>query len=96
MAANIITKRAGEKILVGSDFSPRMGSSATISSIISVTSERCDGGVSDVTITSQTITSQSVIFYVEGGTAGIRYTVITTITTSEGETLIEEGTLVVL
>ena len=95
MAANIITKQAGEKLLVGADFSSRMEATATISSITSITSIKCDGEVSDIVITSQTITGQSVVFYVDAGTAGIRYTVIVTVATSEGEVLIEEGTLVV-
>lgn len=95
MSDIIITKKAGEKLAVAMDFSADMGSTATISAITSVTSVVCNGGVGDLLLTEEEVAGQSVNFFVAGGTAGLRYEVRVTITTSEGETLIGDGILVV-
>lgn len=95
MSDIIVKKKVGETIAARMDFSAWMGSDATISAIQEVTTIKCDGEDSDITTTSPSIDSQSVTFFVSGGTAGIRYTVNVKITTSEGEILIGEGILVI-
>lgn len=96
MSDVIISKKAAEKLAVGMDFSMWMGDDATITNITSVTVTECAGEVSsDLIITSQTVSGQTVAFFVSGGTAGIRYNIEVIITTSEGEILAGDGTLVV-
>lgn len=90
----IIKKKVGEKLAVGMDFGPWMLSGETIASIVEVSTEECDGA-SPIVFTNEVISGTNVNFFVEGGTAGIRYTVVVKITTSSEETLIGDGHLVV-
>lgn len=90
----IIKKKVGEKLAVGMDFGSWMQSGETISTINSVTTEECSGA-SSLTFSNQVISGTNVNFFVEGGTAGYRYTVVVNITTSSGEILIGDGQLVV-
>lgn len=90
----IIKKKSGEKLAVGMDFGPWMTSGDTISTINDVTTDEC-ADASAITITNEVISGTNVNFFVDGGTAGIRYTVIVNITTSAGETLIGDGQLVI-
>ena len=90
----IIKKKEGEKLAVGMDFGPWMQSGETISSINSVSTEEC-AGASALTFSNEVISGTNVNFFVEGGTAGIRYTVVVSITTSAGEILIGDGQLAV-
>lgn len=90
----IIKKKAAEKLAVGMDFGPWMQSGETISTINDVSTEECDGA-SPITFSNEVISGTKVNFFVEGGTAGIRYTVVVNITTSSGEILIGDGQLVV-
>lgn len=94
-ASNNITKKSGEKIAITMNFDAWMATGVTILTVESITSEVCSGETSDLTLTDETISGQSVIFFCDGGTDGIRYKVIITITTSSGETLIGDGTLIV-
>lgn len=90
----IIKKKAGEKLAVGMDFGSWMASGETISAINDVTSSECTGS-SPLVFTNEAISGTNVNFFVEGGTAGERYTVIVSIDTSVGELLIGDGQLVV-
>ncbi len=95
MSDVIISKKASEKLAVGMDFSEWMGDDATIVTINSITSVQCAGMSSDLTFSAQAITGQTAGFFVEGGTAGLRYEVRVNITTNEGEILEGDGILVV-
>ena len=90
----IIKKKAGEKLAVGMDFGPWMQEGQTISTINDVSTAECDGAEA-IVFSNEVISGTNVNFFVEEGTAGIRYTVIVSITTSAGETLIGDGQLVV-
>lgn len=90
----VIKKKAGEKLAVGMDFGSWMQEGETISTINSVTVDQC-GSPADPTFTNQVISGTNVNFFVEGGEAGNRYTVIVNITTSSDEILIGDGQLVV-
>lgn len=89
-----IKKKAGEKLAVGMDFGPWMQSGETISTINDVSTEECTGA-SALIFSNEVISGTNVNFFVEGGTAGIAYTVIVNITTSSGEILIGDGQLIV-
>ncbi len=93
-SSTVIDKRAGEKLLISMDFGSWLSSGETIASITSVVGTCSDGA--DITITSQTISGSLVLFYADGGTAGCRYAVTVTITTSLKQILIGEGPLRVI
>lgn len=93
-AENLIKKKSGEKLAVAMDFGKWLDSSNVLSTIVSITTDFCATS-SDVTITSSAISGTRVVFFVEAGQAGIRYTITVTVTTSVGETLIGDGILVV-
>jgi len=84
----IIEKRSIEKLLVAMDFGSWLSSGETI---ISCDSINIDGNSeSIVTAGSPTISGSRVIFFVESGLTGNRYTIKVNITTSIGQIL--EGT----
>jgi hypothetical protein len=90
----IIEKRSEEKIIAGMDFSGWLSDEETISSITSIVG--VSEGAEDLTFTNQGISGNQVVFFIEGGTAGIRYPVTITILTSLGQILIGEGPLKVV
>lgn len=94
-ASNLIYKKSGEKILVEMDFSEWLDEAVSITTINGVDSEICNGNSTDLVITDETIVGQSVTFFVDDGTDGLRYKVSVNITTSGGETLIGDGQLVI-
>lgn len=91
----IINKKPAEKLLVGMAFSNWLQSGETISTINSVAYNACDGAGA-LTFSSETIVGTNVNFFIEGGSAGIRYKIIVTITTSSGQILIGDGPLNVI
>lgn len=94
-STNIIKKKAGETLNVAMAFSNWLNGES-ISGITSVTATACsDGSATAVTIGSATISDTNAVFSVAAGTAGIRYTIRVTITTSGSQILIGEGILVV-
>lgn len=90
----VIKKKVGEKLAVGMDFGAWLQSGETITAINSVSSSECTGS-SPLVFTNEAISGTKVNFFVEGGTAGERYSVIVSIDTSTGELLIGDGQLVV-
>lgn len=94
-SSTLIEKKSGEKIAVEMKFDAWMATTDTIASITNVTSEVCSGGTSDLVITANSIDGQSVLFFVAGGTEGLRYKILVTIVSSTGEILIGDGILVV-
>jgi hypothetical protein len=91
---NLIKKKPGEKLNVAMDFGQWLASADSIASITNIIAEYCDGAT-NLTFSGTGISGTRVIFTVEGGTAGIRYKVIVTITTTLGEILIGDGILAV-
>ena len=89
-APEIATKAAAEVQIILADFSERLDSGDTITSINSVTV-----APTGPTIISSVKNSAStgVLVKLSGGTANTTYTVTTTITTTGGETLCVDGTL---
>ena len=90
-ADNIVIKQPSETIAVGMDFSNWLSGSESITSISSVgsTSYGCD--TSDLVITGETISGQTVQMNISGGTNESRYRVEVIIVTSTGETLEGDG-----
>ena len=87
-------KTAAERRLFSMDFSGKMSTGETIESSSPApvaTSVTMCGGTSDLTIeTPLIINSQAIEMWITGGTAGSRYKVTVTITTSTGQII--EGT----
>ncbi len=69
---------------------------STDETIASITSVAVTGDGDAVTVSSQVATGSRVTFFVEGGTATVRYAVTVTILTSSGQILIAEGPLKVV
>lgn len=70
-----------------------MDTDETISAITSVTAEKMGGETSDLIITGEAISGQTVTCWIEGGTTAVSYRVKFLITTSGGQTLRGDGTL---
>lgn len=67
-SSNYLVKAPSERRYYSMDFSALMGTSETISSISSITSEKRGGGVSDLLIDSTGINGKTVEMYIGGGT----------------------------
>lgn len=96
-AREICVKQPNEKIIYTMDFTNRIGTSVTISSIDGITVTDLSGGdSSDVTTDEEQISGKKVLFFIEGGTHAKNYRVEVTITLSNQEILIGGGMLRVL
>ena len=73
------------------DFSNLMVDGEAISSIDSVTSEKRGGGTSDLILTDQSISGQTVLVWIAGGTACYTYRITIKITTTLGQELEGDG-----
>jgi hypothetical protein len=90
-----LCKQPGEKRRFSMEFAALLSSGETITSIASVTSEEIDGGVSDLTITGETINGSKIEMYIEGGTSGLTYRIEITINTNASQILQGDGILFV-
>jgi hypothetical protein len=90
-----LCKQPVEKRKFSMDFSALLSSAEILTSITSVTSEEINGGVSDLTITGQTINGTKVEMFIESGTSGITYRVEVTVTTNGSQILQGDGILFV-
>jgi hypothetical protein len=95
-----LCKQPAEKRKFGMEFASLLtaSSSEQISTIDSVTSETIDGGTSDLTITLPSIvngvgTNSKVEVWIEDGSAGIKYRIEITVTTTDGQILEGDGLL---
>ena len=93
LSANNLIKQAQETRTYSMDFANLMASAETISSIDLVSSELRGGGTSDLTITSETISGQTVTMIIASGTKSNTYRVEITITTSGLQILQGDGLL---
>ena len=89
---NIVKKKPGEKVAVSMDFGNWLDEGETLETITSITFDVCTGN-SDPTVTGESILGSRVVFFIEGGSEGIRYNVLITIVTSSGQILIGDGIL---
>jgi len=92
-APEYVEKQSGETRTYTMDFSNLMASDETIASITSVTSELRGGGTTDLTITGEAISSQTVTMKIAGGTDRKVYRIEVTIVTSGTQILIGDGML---
>lgn len=92
-AKQIVKKQPSETINVSMDFSNQLASDETISSIVQVTSELRGEGTSDLTITNEAVSGQTVTMTIAGGTNRKVYRVEVQITTSASQTLEGDGQL---
>ena len=90
-----LEKSAYERKQFSMDFSAEMSSGETINSGPTVTSTLLDGSASNLTIDDETISGQSVLFWIEGGTASNSYFVIVRVETSGGQKLEGRGILTI-
>ena len=88
-----LIKQPSETRTYTMDFANLMSTGETISSIDSVTSELRGGGSSNLTLSNETISSQTVTLDISGGTHCKVYVVEVQITTSNGQKLEGDGTL---
>jgi hypothetical protein len=94
MAPQICTKDPDETVIYTMDWTNRLNSGASVSSINATTG--AVGSPSGLTFASTSIVSGSTVktsTKISGGTNGTDYTVTWTVTTSDGETLEESGLL---
>ena len=92
-----LSKLVGESILYDMDFTKRLKSGETISSVTSVTSvnqNRVESS-SNITISGQVLASPIVQFRIADGTAGECYKIVVEIVTSDSNTRIGEGLFLV-
>jgi len=92
VAPQILTKQPWEKRYYSMDFENLMVSGETISTKV-VTSEVLGGGTTDLSITSDIISGQTVEMWIESGTHAKRYRVEVRVTTSLGQKLEGDGIL---
>lgn len=92
ISSNNLIKQASEIRTYSMDFANLMASDETISTK-SVTSELRGGGITDLTITSETISGQIITMVIAGGTKANTYRIEVIITTSGGSTLEGDGLL---
>jgi|TARA_A100001391_G_C4972684_1_gene253110 non-ribosomal peptide synthetase component E (peptide arylation enzyme) len=97
-----LCKQPSEQRKFSIEFNNLLATSETISSITSVSSEKIDGSVSDLTIattgieTSPSTSKNSMItFWVSGGTTGNTYKIEAIVGTSDSATLEGDGILFV-
>lgn len=96
-AKEVCVKQSGEKIIYTMDFSARIGSGVTISSIDSVSAFLLnDEETDDLTIEEEQISGKKVLFFISGGEHAKRYRVEVKINLSNEEILIGGGMLRVL
>lgn len=81
-APNILCKAPSERRYYSMDFSNLMSDNETIDSIVSVTSEKRGGGVSDLLIDSTGINSKVVEMYIGSGSDYSTYRIEVLIDTS--------------
>jgi hypothetical protein len=85
-----------EKRKYSMSFSSLMATAETINSISSVSQEYLGGSTStDLTLTSEVISGQTVEVWIEGGEDRRRYHIVFKIVTSAGQKLEGEGTLII-
>ena len=90
-APKTLVKQPGEDLLYGMDFTNLLATGETISSVTSF----LEITTSDLTIGSGTIKSAVVEFRVSGGTHGVRYRIEVIIVTSDSNTRVADGLLLV-
>ena len=93
IAPNNLCQQASEVRQYTMDFSNLMASDETISSITSASSELRGTGTTDLTISSETISGQTVTMWIEGGTKAQSYRIEVIIVTSGSQTLEGDGLL---
>ena len=86
---NVIPKQPTEVINVSMDFSEWLGTSITLSS----PSESHIPDDGDLSITSLTVVGQTVVMVLSGGISGTTYRVQISVETSDGQTLVGDGSL---
>lgn len=98
VASNVLVKQPTEKRNYSMDFSELMVDAETIeaSSPAPTVAYVANTGVEDLTITDIDIDGQTVTFWIEGGTHGVRYRMEVTLTTSAGQILAGDGVLMVI
>lgn len=94
VAKERLCKQPAESRKYGVEFNSLLGSSETVTSITSISSEKIGGGTSDLTISTSGIESSPtssknslVTLWIAGGTTGQTYKIETLIGTSDGATL---------
>jgi hypothetical protein len=90
-APEVLCKQPTEIRQYTMDFANLMSTSEAISSITSVTAELRGGGVSDLTLSNQAISGQTVTFWIEDGTDGETHRITVIIVTDAGQTLEGDG-----
>lgn len=96
-APQLLYKQPTEKLIFTTDFSARISTGVTISSITSVVGKTVDGETdSSLLITSSQISGKKVLYFIDGGTNAKSYKIEVTILLSTGETLVGTGMLRVI
>jgi hypothetical protein len=90
-----LCKQSIERRKFSMDFAALLSSGETISGIASVTSEKIDGGATDLIITNSSVNGTKVEMFIEGGTSGMTYRIEVTITTNGSQILQGDGILYV-
>ena len=97
-----LCKQPAEQKKFSIEFNNLLATSEIISSISSVSSEKIDGTVSDLTIATTAIETSSsssknsmITFWVSGGTTGNTYKIEAVVVTSDSATLEGDGILFV-
>jgi hypothetical protein len=93
IAPQNLVKQASEKRQYTMNFANLMSTNETISNIDSVTSELRGGGATDLIITNEAISGQTVTMWIEGGTKAHTYRVEVIITTNGSQILEGDGLL---
>ncbi len=93
ISTNNLVKQAGETRTYSMDFSNLMASDETISTVSTPTSELRGGGASDLTISGETISGQTIVMVISGGIKANTYRVEIIIETSGSQVLNGDGLL---
>jgi len=92
-APRILEKQPSETKSFSMNFGGKMSTGETISSITSITNEYRGGGTGNLTISGESISSQTVTFNIAGGTHGRVYRIEILIVTSNSQILEGDGLL---
>lgn len=89
--AEVLTKQVSESELFDFDFTSRMPTGATVSSINNLVAGQLPGTPAGLTITESSIAGPRVQFRAAGGTNEATYKIECVVTTSTGDILEHEG-----
>lgn len=93
IANEIFLKCDDEKRSYAVDFSALMSAEETISTIVAVSSKKIGNEVSDLTLSGEAISGQTVTLWIDGGTPSVTYRIKAKITTNLGQNLTGYGDL---